>query len=373
MTHVHDAEGRILTPNGWVDGRVTFEGSKIKAITGRMLAPGDTPKAPFILPGFIDPHVHGGGGKDCLEGVEAVRTMVRFHAQNGTVAILPTTSTSTAEVIEGTLDAIAGAMADPRAGEAEIRGAHLEGPFINPKRLGAQDAPMDGDTDLAAKWAAMVPLRVATVAPEIPRGMEVARLLAAGGTRVQIGHSVADLATIDSAFAAGFTGFTHLFNAMTPVDHKDPGVASWALAHATHAEIVGDLRHVKPTTLLAAVRAIPQLYAITDAVGVAGLPDGEIVTRGGRRTVIKNGLDIHLKDHPETRAGSAATMIRVFQSLMSLGLPMELVSAMTSTRAADYLGFADLGRILPGRAASLVVLDDGLELAQAFVRGNPIL
>ena len=119
MTDAQAAEGHILTPNGWVDGRVLFDGTRIRALEGRKLATGETPKAPFVLPGFIDPHVHGGGGKDCLESVDAVRTMVRFHGENGTVAILPTTSTSTAPVIEGTLDNIAGAMAAPQPGEAE--------------------------------------------------------------------------------------------------------------------------------------------------------------------------------------------------------------------------------------------------------------
>ncbi len=374
MSGKFSLDGSILTPAGWVAGRVDVEGGRIAAVHGALLKPGEEPRAPFILPGFVDPHVHGGGGFDCLEGVEATRGMVRFHAQHGTVAILPTTSTAPSEIVEGSLRNIAAVMADQEARGAEVLGAHLEGPFLSEHRLGAQEArPLDGDVALALEWAKICPILVATVAPEIVNGIEVGQALAQGGTRVQVGHSVAGDDVLRQAFAAGFTGFTHLFNAMTPVDHKVSGIAAFALAFATHAEVVGDLRHVHPTVVMAAYRAIPLLYAVTDAVGVAGLPDGEHVTRGGRRTIVKSGVDIFLKDRPQTRGGSGATMHIVFRSLLSLGIPMDVVSAMTSTRAADYIGATDLGRIAPGKKASLVTLDDNHDLLQVHVNGVAVL
>jgi N-acetylglucosamine-6-phosphate deacetylase len=373
MSGKFSLDGSILTPGGWVAGRIDVEGGRIAAIFGSLLKPGEQPKAPFILPGFVDPHVHGGGGFDCLEGVEATRGMVRFHARHGTVAILPTTSTAPSEIVEASLRNIAAVMADQEVGGAEVLGAHLEGPFLSEHRLGAQEArPLDGDVALALEWAKICPILVATVAPEIVNGIEVGRALAQGGARVQVGHSIASEDVLREAFAAGFTGFTHLFNAMTPVDHKASGIAAFAMAFATHAEVVGDLRHVHPTVVMAAYRAIPLLYAVTDAVGVAGLPDGEHITRGGRRTVVKSGVDIFLKDRPETRGGSGATMHIVFRSLLSLGIPIEIASAMTSTRAADYIGAGDLGRIAPGKKASLVTLDEAHDLLQVHVNGVPV-
>ncbi len=367
-------DGTILTPGGWVKGRIEVNGSLIAAIRGERLRPGEHPQAPFILPGFVDLHVHGGGGFDCLEGEASTRGMVDFHARNGTVAILPTTSTAPEAMIETALAGIARVMASQGSTDAEILGSHLEGPFISEHRLGAQETrPLEGDAALAARWAAICPIRVATVAPEIIGGMAVASELARHGTRVQVGHSIADDETLRHAFAIGYTGYTHLFNAMTPLDHKTSGIAAYAMAHGLHAEIIADLRHVHPTVLLAACRAIPKLYAITDAVGVAGLPDGEHTTRGGRRTIIKTGVDVFLKDRPTTRGGSGATMISNFQSLMSLGLSLELVSEMTSTRAADYIGASDLGRIQPGMKASVVRLDAGYRLEQVYIKGNAVL
>jgi N-acetylglucosamine-6-phosphate deacetylase len=374
MPNEFSLDGSILTPAGWVRGSVAVQDGRIGAVNGSMLKPGEQPMAPFILPGFVDPHVHGGGGFDCLEGVDATRGMVEFHARNGTVAILPTTSTAPAEIVEGSLRNIAAVMADQDPKSAEILGAHLEGPFLSEHRLGAQESrPLAGDVSLVNRWAAICPIMVATVAPEIEGGLDVGRALAANGTRVQVGHSIADDDVLRQAFAAGFTGYTHLFNAMTPVDHKVSGIAAFALAFATHAEIVGDLRHVHPTVVMAAYRAIPLLYAVTDAVGVAGLPDGEHITRGGRRTIIKTGLDIFLKDRPQTRGGSGATMHAVFRSLLSLGIPMDIVSAMTSTRAADYIGATDLGRIQPGKKASIVTLGENYELTQVHINGVAVL
>ncbi len=362
--------GRVCTPGGWVDGAVRIEGDRIAAIEGRALQPGEAPAAPFVLPGFIDLHVHGGGGADCMEGEDATRRLVRFHAANGTVAMTPTTSTAAAPLIAAALTGIDAVRRRPEPDGARVLGAHLEGPFINPAKLGAQEgAALDGDPALARAWAGLCPLRVATVAPEIPGGMAVLRALVAAGARVHVGHSLADDACLRAATVAGATGYTHLFNAMGGVDHRASGVAAFALAHAEHAELVCDGRHVHPTVMLAARRAIPKLYAITDAVGVAGLPDGRHATRGGRRQVIKAGFDITLADRPGTRAGSAITMADAFRTLAGLGVPLAEVSLLTATRQADYLGLPELGRIRVGAAASMVVLDAALQVAAVVVDG----
>jgi len=363
-------EGSILTPDGWVTGKVEFAGHAISAIAGQKLPEGEKPKGPFVLPGFIDLHVHGGGGADWKDGEEGVRTFVRYHTSHGTTVIAPTTATGSVPAIEKSLAAITSIAASRRPGEAVVLGAHLEGPFVNPLKPGAMDVSLmlDGDPVLAKNWAERFKIVIATVAPEIPGGHDVIRVLTEKGCRVQIGHSIATPAMVEEAFACGLAGFTHLFNAMSQMEHRNPGVAAYALAKARYAEIISDLVHVDGTVLLAAYRAIPRLYAITDA-SAAGTPDGTFMW-GGRR-VIKKGQRITL-ENGTTLAGSAITMLDAFRNLISLGLSLEQASDMTSARAAEYLGLRDVGRIEQGARACLVMLDQELKLQGVWVDGESI-
>src|SRR6516165_5876343 len=148
-------EGSILTPNGWVTGKVQFAGPAISAIDGQMTAAGAKPKGPFVLPGFIDLHVHGGGGGDWRGGEEGVRTFVRYHTSCGTTVIAPTTTVGPVPVIEKSLSAISSIAEMRLPGEAVVLGAHLEGPFINPLNPGAMEPSfiLDGDATLARSWA----------------------------------------------------------------------------------------------------------------------------------------------------------------------------------------------------------------------------
>ncbi len=374
MTSHSDAglEGSILTPNGWVEGGLRVNGSVIAAVEGRALAPTERPCGPFILPGFIDLHVHGGGGADWQGGEAGIRGLVRYHTSYGTTAIAPTTATGPVAAIEGSLSAIAAIAAKREQGEAVVLGAHLEGPFVNPKKPGAMDVSLilEGDPGLAKSWADRCRIVVATVAPEIPNGRDVIETLTAGGCRVQIGHSIATPAEAEQAFRGGCCGFTHLFNAMSGVEHRSPGVAAYALAHARFAEIIGDLIHVDATVVLAAYRAIPRIYAITDASAAAGLPDGNYEW-GGRRSV-KRGQRITL-ENGTTLAGSAITMLDAFRNLTKIGLSVEQASDMTSARQAEYLGLRDLGRIEVGARACLVELDDALALQGVWVDGESVM
>src|SRR5580700_9309927 len=162
-------EGSILTPNGWVTGKVEFAGHTISAVDGRMTAAGTKPKGPFVLPGFVDLHVHGGGGGDWQGGEEGVRTFVRYHTSCGTTAIAPTTAIGPVPVIEKSLSAITSIAAARRSGEAVVLGAHLEGPFVNPLKPGAMEVSLilEGDAVLATSWAERFKIVIATVAPEI--------------------------------------------------------------------------------------------------------------------------------------------------------------------------------------------------------------
>ncbi len=366
MDDALEVAGSVLTPTGWLRGAVTVAAGRIAAVEGPPLPVTETPAAPFVLPGFIDLHVHGGGGFDWHGGEDAVRGLAAFHAAHGTTALAPTTATTRVAIIEAALAAITRVKQRPAAGEAIVLGAHLEGPFINPLKLGAQEPlALEGDPVLAGRWATEFAIAVATVAPEIPRGLDVIRTLTDHGTRVQIAHSLATATQAAKGFRAGCSGFTHLFNAMTGLDHRAPGVAAYALAYGTHAEIICDLLHVDPVVLHAAARAIPKLYAISDST-MAGLPDGP--HRWGGHPVIKNGLRVTLEDGM-TLAGSAITMHDAFRNLVSIGFSLAQASAMCATRQADYLDRRDLGRIEVGARACLIQLDADLGLSGVWVDG----
>ncbi len=362
--------GTILTPGGWVVGSIEIADGRIATVRGRALEEDDTPEPPFILPGFIDLHVHGGAGADCMGGEASLRKMLRYHAARGTVAMAPTTITAEPNAIRAALADIAAASIRSGPGEPVVLGAHLEGPFINPDQLGAQP-PLTraGDAALADAWATQCPIRVATVAPEITGGLDVVRALTRHGCRVQIGHSRASDAEAAAAFACGCTGFTHLFNAMSGVHHREQGVTRYALAHADYAELICDLCHVHETAVRAARRAIPRLYAITDASSAAGLADGE--HRFAGRRVIKHGPLVTL-ENGTTLAGSAITMSDAFRNLAKIGVPLPEASRMTATRQADYLGLSELGRIVAGARAGLVRLGEHLDVQAVWIDGEAI-
>ncbi len=363
--------GLILTPAGWMRGRIHINGEHIERIEGQPVATIDGLDEPIILPGFIDLHIHGAIGMDFASGEDGIRQFIRYHASQGTVALAPTTSTSPVDVIEDALRNIEKVRNSPKPGEPQVLGAHLEGPFINPGKLGAQrDVTLEGDVDLALRWNALCPLVVATVAPEIKGGMEVIEALASRGCRVQVGHSLATADQCAEAFARGLSGFTHLFNGMSGTHHRDAGAAAYALAHGRYAELICDLNHVHPAMVMAAYRAIPRLYAITDATTAAGLPDGNY-NFGGDHPIVKKGLTIMLADG-SSLAGSSITMLDAFRNLVSVGLPIAVASELCATRQAEYLGLKDFGEIAPGRSASVVVLGRQLDLRSVWMRGREL-
>jgi N-acetylglucosamine-6-phosphate deacetylase len=371
MSRSESPKGYVLTPSGWARGRILIEADRIARIEAEPVSVPAASDEPYILPGFIDLHIHGGEGADYSGGENSIRKFLRFHARSGTVALTPTTSTAPAEVIESSLADIEKVRQAARPDEPAVLGAHLEGPFINSGKLGAQrDMTLKGDPALALKWADICPLRVATVAPEIDGGIAVIEALSGRGCRVQVGHSLATAAETAEGFACGLSGFTHLFNGMTGAHHRDTGVGAYALGYGRYAELICDLNHVAPAMVMAAYRAIPRLYAITDATGAAGLPDGNY-DFSGDHPIVKKGVTIMLADG-SSLAGSAITMLDAFRNLVSLGLSIAQASDLCATRQAEYLGLSDFGALTPGRSASFVVLDRKLELKSVWLRGQSL-
>lgn len=363
--------GYILTPTGWVNGSIVYQGKSIVRIEGNPISSPETLPGPYIIPGFIDLHVHGGGGAFYSDGEDGIRRFIRFHAERGTVAIAPTTSTAPIATIESALADIEHIRNNRKPGEPAVLGAHLEGPFLNPGKLGAQ-TPMtiDGDAELARRWAGICKIIIATVAPEIPGGIAVIEALSALGCRVQVGHSLATAQETSDAFRRGLTGFTHLFNGMTGFDHREPGVAAYAMSEGKYAELICDLIHVHPEIVRAAYRAIPRLYAISDAVALAGCKDGEHGV-GTDFHVVKAGNKVTLADG-SSLAGSAITMLDAFRNLVSIGLSIAEASDLCSRRQAEYLGELRLGSLSPGAFASFAVLDRNLALLATLVEGEQV-
>ena len=253
---------------------------------------------------------------------------------------------------------------------ARILGVHLEGPFINPGKLGAQpDFTRPLGLHEVRALHRIVPIRLVTIAPESAGHLEAIPQLRSDGIVVQLGHSLATYEETLEALARGAGGFTHLFNAMSGFHHRSPGLAGAALAHAEYAEIIPDLLHVHPGAIRVALRAIPRLYCVTDSTAAAGMPDGEY--RLGRQAVTKCLGGVRLADG--TLAGSTLTMDQALRNLVqTLGLDLADASRRMSTHAADYLALGDRGRLVSGAFADLVVLDHDLRLTRVLVEGEDV-
>jgi len=361
-------QGRMLTTAGWMDGELQLgDDGRIAAISGRLAAAGDAER--YILPGFIDLHVHGGGGVDIMEAGRAAQHVASTHARFGTTSLLATTMTAPMDEIRAALSALGPVCREREPQAARVLGVHLEGPYINPGKLGAQP-----DFARAAQLAevqalhALAPIRLITLAPELPGNLDLTEQLRAAGFQVQIGHTLGTYEDGVEALQRGAGGFTHLFNAMTGLHHREPGMVGAALAHVRYAEIIPDLLHVHEGAVRVALRSIPCLFCVTDSTAAAGMPDGEYSL--GRHRVTKSMGGVRLPDG--TLAGSTLTMDQALRNLVGLGLEMADASRRVSTYAADYLGLNDRGRLAVGAWADFVVLDRDLQVQGVVVEGDGI-
>ncbi|MFL6602713.1 MAG: N-acetylglucosamine-6-phosphate deacetylase [Steroidobacteraceae bacterium] len=361
--------GNVLSAAGWRHGTIGIQRNRISFVPQTPADPGTNDDV-LIIPGFIDLHVHGGGGADVMDSGEPFEALARMHARHGTTALLTTTMTAPREEIEAVLAKLGRYIPQPRApSSARVLGVHLEGPYINRGRLGSQpDFAIAASIEQLESHCSLAPLKVVTLAPEIPGHLELVRLLTAKGIRVQIGHTLATYEQGLEALASGACGFTHLFNAMTPLNHRAPGIVGAALAHASYCELIPDLVHVHPGALRAALRAIPKAYCVSDSTAGAGMPDGEY--RLGRQRVTKTLGCVRLADG--TLAGSTLTLDQGLRNLVALGLSIEDASARVSRYPADYLGLQDRGRIEAGAWADLVVLDRALRPIAVYVEGESV-
>lgn len=357
--------GRYLSPEGLTDGAlVVSEGRIVELQAGS----GDPRRV--LLPGFIDLHVHGGGGADVMDGPDAVASLARFHLRHGTTALCPTTVTRPLPELEQVVTQVGRLPDDPRG--ARLLGVHLEGPFLADSRRGAQPAfCVPPDPQALGRLLAAGPVATVTLAPELPGALELIRLCRARGVRASLGHSSASCEQGQAAFAAGAGGVTHLYNAMRGLTHRDPGLAAAALeAEGAYLELILDNHHVHPALFRLALRAARgKLVLVSDAIRAAGLPPGESEL-GGQVVRVAEGKAT-LPDG--TLAGSLLTLDAALRNAVQAGLRLEEASALLSLHPAQALGRADLGRLAPGAWADLVELDaDDLTLTRVWRGGQEV-
>ena len=372
-----------LWGRAFVDGKiqertlVTIQDEQIVDVATVPQPPsGVTATNDLIVPGFIDLHVHGGDGADFMDGAdEAVGRVTAFHARNGTTALAATTLSGSRADLRGAVLSILRAS-KVRARGAQICGIHLEGPYINAQRAGAQNLSSIRPADIQeidALYGDGSQLRwMITVAPEIEG---VRALIEHFRNRIvfSLGHTAADYGEAVAALEWGATHFTHLFNAMTGMHHREPGVVGAALVSVeATAELIADGIHVHPAVLRVATRAMPNRIAlITDAVRASGMPAGRYKLYEHEFSVTADGA-ARLSDG--TLAGSTLTMNRAVQNMVELaGLPIEMVIPLATEVPARILGVSERkGKIARGYDADLVVLTPKFDVARVLVRGRDI-
>lgn len=333
----------------------------------------------YLLPGFIDMHVHGGYGSDFMDAdAQAYDAITRFHAASGTTGLLATTMTAPHQDIEAVLASTAHYQSGTMP-YAQLLGVHLEGPFISPSWPGAQnpDYIVSPQLNWLKQWTTQYSglIRQVTLAPETESADEMIAWLHAHGIIAAAGHTDATYEQITHAVGLGLTQAVHTFNAMTPLHHRKPGTLGAVLTEdAICAELIADGHHVHPAAIRLLVRAKPaeQLVLITDAISAAGLDDGSYQL-GGLEVEVQEGI-ARLKIGGNL-AGSTLTMIEAVRFMLKhTESTLPEVSRMASLNPARRLGLADItGSIAVGKQADLVWCDDQLNVRQTWVKGKAVI
>lgn len=383
---------RLISPGTLVieDGRIAdVRSGSAAADSGTLPLDGH-----FIVPGFIDVHVHGVSGIDTLGGAGSIRRMAAQLPRYGVTAFSPTSVACSPLALRALLEEVGQVRSHPDARSARVLPAHLESHFINPDYAGAQprrclrdarqaldhwQAPnrpldahaFDGDDVLREIARALPDVGTVTLAPEVAGGLDLVRWLVDRGVRVSLGHSGASFDEALAAVAAGARQATHLFNRMAPIHHRAPGLAGAVLqTDELAAEIIADGIHVHPGLVRAAVAAKhpSRVLAITDATSLSGMAAGARAHLG-EQPIVAGPSAAFLDDG--TLAGSTATMDGVFRVLTGpVGLSLVDAAVLCATTPARELGLVGHGVIAVDAVADLVVLDQRLSIVHTYVHGQ---
>ena len=371
-------------------GTIVVEGDRIAVIEGEPRRwPDDASRIDarnhFVLPGFVDLHVHGILGHDVLDEGDPLGPIAAALTHFGVTTFCPTTVACRPQALRRVLTQVERHRSHRQADSARVHGAHLESNFINPLMKGAQPpdciwavpGPHTHDGDAAAEEILTLVaehrknVAIVTMAPEIPRGLDLVRRLADMKILVSLGHSTADFEVANAAFDAGAHHATHLFNRMLPLGHREPGLAGAALAREdVITELICDGRHVHPSVLRFAIacKGTGGVVAISDGTAGAGLPAGSCATLGGQRITVAS--DAAFLDDG-TLAGSTLTMDGAFRTLVQrAGQSVVSAAAMCATTPARALELDDRGVIAPGMLADLVILDRDYRVTHTCIAGR---
>ena len=354
---------------------VTWRGNRITDVAIEPAAPGADRVGGIIVPGFVDVHVHGGDGADFMDASdEGTKRVLAFHARHGTTAMAATTLSASARDLHAAVETIARVNADPSTG-AEICAIHLEGPYINRHHAGAQDVTSIRPADiqeLQSLMGAAPRLKwILTLAPELDGARALIEHFR-GRVLFSIGHTSADYADAVAALEWGASHFTHLFNAMTGMHHREPGVVGAALSSVgATAELIADGLHVHPAVLRVAASLMPgRIALVTDAIRACGLAPGNYKLYDYDITVADGAVRLA----NGTLAGSVLTMAGAVRNMVELaGLPLERIVPLATEVPARIAGIGDRkGRIEIGYDADLVVLSHKLEVEKVIARGEDV-
>lgn len=374
---------RLITPIEWIESPiVVVEDGHITALrcrgdaeipAGRLL---DFPDL-ILAPGFIDIHIHGGAGRDAMEADESALAQIeRQLVQHGVTAYLPTTVTASQEKILkalGGLGKLIGA-GNKNQDRAVPLGIHLEGPFISHEKRGVhppQDLLPPSPQALERFWQSSAgTIRMMTIAPELPGAVETIQYAQTLGVHSSLGHSNATYQEAQSGIAAGADHATHTFNAMRPLDHRDPGILGAVLENGElTADIIADGIHVHPSVLnlFLSAKGADRAILITDAISATDMPDG-VYSLGGLEVQVSNGRC----EYQGKLAGSVLTLDRAIRNVMNFaGWKLQQAVRLATLNPAQRLGIADQrGLLATGRRADLVALTPEGEVAHTIIGGE---
>jgi N-acetylglucosamine-6-phosphate deacetylase len=376
--------GKLLSPTGLLeDGALSMRAGRIAAIGASRSFEGKTTAEVFdagglfVSPGFIDAHTHGGNGYDYMTAnADQLKEILAWLVSTGVTSVLPTLASSSFEEERQMVTRLRAACKKQTLG-AQILGLHLEGPFLNPEKRGAQPTEPIRLPSLAEMQDLMQAsggcIRLVTLAPELPGADELIHYLVAEGVVVSAGHSNATYEEMLGAMRAGVSRVAHLFNGMSPFSHREPGLAGAALEQEPlYAELILDGLHLHPAAARIAMRCkgLERIVLVTDATQAAGLGEGVYIRPGNRKIIVKDGA---ARLETGTLAGSILSMDRAVANARAfLGIRLDQAVRLASRNAAESLNLPTKGTLAPGYDADIVVFDDDIRIKATFVGGKKV-
>lgn len=363
--------GQLLTEGGWKRDDLSVDSGIITdaaSATSTLIDAEDL----IVSPGFIDIQINGAFGYDFTQDPTTIWQVGERLPELGVTSFLPTVVTSPGEITDLAIDVVTNRRPDSYRG-ARVVGLHFEGPWISPEMFGAhnRDHIVTPDPSVAERWAASGVVRMVTLAPERPGANEVTAILNSGGVLVSAGHTAADYETAHAAFGQGISMATHLFNQMTPLGHREPGVVGAALIAAGHCLLIVDGLHIADGALEVAWRLLEpdRLILVTDAMAALGLGPGTYPLGDGPITVGDNG--------PRTAdgrlAGSVVTLAEAVRRLAA-ATSADLGAALrcATVNPARAVGLGDRGKLTAGNKADITLLDDDLNVVATIIGGEKV-